>query len=206
MEKKKCLKCEEEKAVKDYWYNKKRKAYNGVCKSCYKIKNNKTRLARKIKLVKMKGGKCHICGYSRNLAAFDFHHVKERGFKRGVSLANSNGISMENLIKELDKCILLCRNCHSETHYPLMEITDFDDEFLGFDIKISKCKTCGKWTIEERYCSKKCASKGNRKVKNRPSKVKLMKMIEETSWCAIGRKYGVSDNAVRKWAKAYGII
>lgn len=40
----------------------------------------------------------------------------------------------------------------------------------------------------------------------RPTKNELMVLLKETSFCAIGRKYGVSDNAVRKWAKQYGIL
>ena len=47
----------------------------------------------------------------------------------------------------------------------------------------------------------KCNSLNKRKVKNRPSKEQLLKEIEETNYCAVGRKYGVSDNAVRKWLK-----
>lgn len=49
----------------------------------------------------------------------------------------------------------------------------------------------------------KCVSKygglNRRKVKNRPSKEQLLKEIEESSFLAVGRKYGVSDNAIRKW-------
>ena len=46
----------------------------------------------------------------------------------------------------------------------------------------------------------------NTKVHDRPSKEELEKMINTMSWCAIGRKYGVSDNAVRKWAKKLNLI
>jgi len=45
-----------------------------------------------------------------------------------------------------------------------------------------------------------------RKCKNRPTKEELADMIESMSWCSIGRKYGVSDNAVRKWARKYGLV
>jgi len=31
-------------------------------------------------------------------------------------------------------------------------------------------------------------------------------MLETMSWCAIGRKYDVSDSAIRKWARKYGIL
>jgi len=46
----------------------------------------------------------------------------------------------------------------------------------------------------------------NSRRAKRPTKEELEKDIEEMSWLAIGKKYGVSDNAVRKWAKAYKII
>lgn len=66
---------------------------------------------------------------------------------------------------------------------------------------------CGK-TLQQkqkRCCSSECAKAGARKVE-RPSKETLEKEIQETSMRALGRKYQVSDNAVRKWAKQYGII
>ena len=48
-------------------------------------------------------------------------------------------------------------------------------------------------------------AKSKRKAE-RPSKQELKKEIENNSWLALGRKYGVSDNAVRKWARAYGLL
>lgn len=55
------------------------------------------------------------------------------------------------------------------------------------------------------FCSAKCYHFHKRVVK-RPSTKKLAAMISTMSWVAIGRKYDVSDNAVRKWARSYGII
>ena len=69
-----------------------------------------------------------------------------------------------------------------------------------------KCPTCNVEVFGTKYCCLKCVKEDKRKVKNRPSKTKLMKMIEETSYSAVGREYGVSDNAVRKWAKSYHLI
>jgi len=43
--------------------------------------------------------------------------------------------------------------------------------------------------------------KKNRKVKNRPSKEILLQEVKETNYCAVGRKYGVSDNSIRKWLR-----
>ena len=71
----------------------------------------------------------------------------------------------------------------------------------------SYCSCCGK-TLQHKqknHCSFECSGFDKRKVK-RPSKKELQKEIEETSFLALGRKYGVSDNAVRKWAKAYGLL
>jgi hypothetical protein len=47
---------------------------------------------------------------------------------------------------------------------------------------------------------------GKRKVKNRPTKEELQTLIETTPYTKIGELYGVSDNAIRKWAKSYGIL
>ena len=48
-------------------------------------------------------------------------------------------------------------------------------------------------------CAKNIQSK--RKVKDRPSREQLLKEIEDTNYCTVGKKYGVSDNAIRKWIK-----
>lgn len=54
-------------------------------------------------------------------------------------------------------------------------------------------------------CSDKCRGKSQRLV-SRPAKKKLRELIGKMSWLAIGRKYGVSDNAIRKWARSYGLL
>jgi len=68
------------------------------------------------------------------------------------------------------------------------------------------CNVCGKPTNNQKYCSLKCMGLAYRKIKYRPSKEELAIDINTYSWCALGRKYGVSDNAVRKWAKIYGLV
>lgn len=70
------------------------------------------------------------------------------------------------------------------------------------------CKVCGKQvnTHRNKYCSPACAKLGARKH-TRPSKEVLEAVIMSgTPATAIGEMYGVSDNAVRKWARQYGII
>lgn len=68
----------------------------------------------KIKLVEYKGGKCEKCGYKKCINAMEFHHEdpNEKDFT-----VSGKSWSFERLKKEVDKCILVCSNCHKEIHY-----------------------------------------------------------------------------------------
>jgi hypothetical protein len=78
---------------------------------------------------------------------------------------------------------------------------------------IKKCPTCKKdFSVSDTkhgrkkiYCSSECSHEKLRKT-IWPTKETLIGDIQGMSWLAIGKKYGVSDNAVRKWAKHYQII
>ena len=72
------------------------------------------------------------------------------------------------------------------------------------------CKLCGKEFRPRyrthRYCSRDCGQKVARRSPRkvpRPPYEQLMAEIEASSYSAVGRKYGVSDNAIRKWVRAY---
>lgn len=69
------------------------------------------------------------------------------------------------------------------------------------------CLSCGKTlqSKQTKYCSVEC-SKQMRRNARRPTKSQLAKDIKSMSWLAMGRKYGVSDNAVRKWARQEGLL
>lgn len=71
------------------------------------------------------------------------------------------------------------------------------------------CQHCGKdfsnGCKNAKYCGSKCTQIAQRRVV-RPSIDVLKVDIETLSWRAIGRKYGVSDNAVKKWARSYQLI
>lgn len=71
---------------------------------------------RKRQLIALKGGACSKCGYSSNLAALVFHHTCCKSFP--LDARNLGNRSMEIILKEAEKCILLCMNCHMEEHYP----------------------------------------------------------------------------------------
>ena len=71
--------------------------------------------------VEYKGGKCILCGYKKYAQAFDFHHLDIK--------LKSFGISMDGLTRswlrvknELDKCAMLCANCHREVHAGITQL------------------------------------------------------------------------------------
>lgn len=65
--------------------------------------------------VEYKGGKCVQCSYNKCLRAMEFHHLDPNEKDFGIS-ANGYTLSWEKIKKELDKCILVCSNCHAEIH------------------------------------------------------------------------------------------
>lgn len=69
------------------------------------------------------------------------------------------------------------------------------------------CKVCGNTVTEHfgMYCSTECMGAGNRKVKERPSQDELVRLIKSMGYLQVGKLYGVSDNAIRKWVKSYGL-
>ena len=72
-------------------------------------------------LVKEAGGSCRICGYERDVAALQFHHLDPS--QKEFSLA-MNGVtrSIEAMRREASKCILLCANCHAEVEVGRTEV------------------------------------------------------------------------------------
>ena len=76
------------------------------------------------------GGKCSICGYSKNLSVLEWHHKneKEKDFVIGKKRITFRNYSMFQ--KEIGKCILLCCNCHKEKHFPPPEFKSLPDRVL----------------------------------------------------------------------------
>lgn len=71
------------------------------------------RKRKKRELIEYKGGKCEICGYNKCDRALHFHHLnpKEKDFQ-----ISGKSLNFEKLKNEVDKCILVCSNCHCEIH------------------------------------------------------------------------------------------
>ena len=74
----------------------------------------------KAEAVEYKGGKCSICGYNRNHKALVFHHLKDK--VHSPSAMFSRGLPANEIKDELDKCLLVCANCHAEIHDEAFQI------------------------------------------------------------------------------------
>ena len=83
------------------------------CGKCNIIMVSNRRRKLKVMAIEYKGGKCCICGYSKSIRSMQFHHLdpKEKDFGLGGVGTRK---SWEEIKKELDKCILVCANCHGE--------------------------------------------------------------------------------------------
>lgn len=142
--------------------------------------------------------RCEMCGQGEEW----------RGRWMGLILDHINGVPNDNRIENLR---IVCPNCAAtlETHCGRKNRTERPTR---------ECKRCGKSFIAKyashRYCSHGCGARWDRsqlrgkpkpstRKAERPPYEKLMAEIEATSYCAVGRKYGVSDNAVRKWVRFY---
>jgi predicted RNA-binding Zn-ribbon protein involved in translation (DUF1610 family) len=85
------------------------------CKKCGSEAVQRRRKKVKRLLVEYKGGKCEKCGYNKCIEALDFHHKNPNEKDFGIS-ANGHTKSLDKLKKEVDKCQLVCANCHREIH------------------------------------------------------------------------------------------
>lgn len=197
-----CTKCNLEKSFDNFHFRKDRKCYHSWCKKCMVTVGNARYRERKRTIVELFGGKCLLCGYCKNINALDFHHIDPK--TKDGSITSLRQTQWKKLLNELKKCILVCKNCHAEIHWPEKHSEHKIDNSLKIKAT-GQCKTCGDEVYGTIFCSRACVDLSKRKVK-RPSYSELAKLIEEMPMTRIGVKYGVSDNAIRKWAKLYGLI
>lgn len=111
---KQCSKCDEILLVENFSKSNK-KAYS-YCKSCANIRAKQLHKEVKAKCVEYKGGKCQKCGYSKCPLALEFHHIESD--KKEFNVTGRKSFTGQ-VREELDKCILVCSNCHREIHYEL---------------------------------------------------------------------------------------
>lgn len=167
-------------------------------KQCSKLSRNKQniikvakrRKALKLNALHYKGNKCQICSYSRLADALEFHHIEPEHKDFGIS-QKGHTRSWEKIKKELDKCILVCAICHRECHAGLHDISTIP--MLSIELpEVVKIK-------------KRKSIKAEKISINRPDKNILKKLLWDMPTTHIAEKYNVSDKAVQKWARKFGL-
>lgn len=137
--KRQCRICEEFKDFSEFSPTNKFGALNSYCKNCAAQKKKYPKQRFKQECIDYKGGQCSVCGYDKCPAALEFHHRDPE--QKDFSIRDIHTVLLTEDIKlELDKCDLLCSNCHKEIHYSEQkEIT-----WLKTKIQQKRCKTISK--------------------------------------------------------------
>lgn len=65
---------------------------------------------------------CQKCGFNKQARALDYHHTKDNK-DRSISEMVNRGYSKENLLKEIEKCTVLCSNCHRIESHNTIDLT-----------------------------------------------------------------------------------
>lgn len=94
---------------------------NWRCRKCRVEAVQKRRTLIKNKAIQYKGGKCSICGYNKYVGALEFHHLNPNKKDFGIGQKGCTR-SWEKVKEELDKCILVCANCHREIHAGIIQL------------------------------------------------------------------------------------
>jgi len=155
------------------------------------------------------GGKCQICGYIKCRNSLEIHHIDSE--EKEISFQNI--VSWERIYKELEKCILLCANCHREVHVGVtaipIEYKKFDRELANFIRGDRSLRAQNGKKIETKLArieSKQLAV--NRKkefISNRKNLI-LNSGIDLTSWgwsVKVGKLLNISSQKASLWVKKY---
>ncbi len=109
-----CPSCKITKPICAFYKKGPRRPHASYCKSCANYMAQQRQVKAKQKAVEYKGGACQKCEYASSTEALEFHHRDQKEKEIGISKLRS--ASWGRVVKELDKCDLLCINCHREEH------------------------------------------------------------------------------------------
>ena len=97
-----------------YRYSLQKEEYIARTYEAQKVRGNK----RKVEAINTLGGQCSKCGYKGNAAALCFHHINPSLKSFPLDIRNFSSKPIVEINKEVNKCMLLCSNCHMELHHP----------------------------------------------------------------------------------------
>lgn len=121
LEEKKCPCCKLILSVDKFHNRRSGIGTSPYCKTCTTQQTMKRQREFKFKCLEYKGGKCEFCDYSKCVSALEFHHVNPD--EKDFSISHIKALKFDHVVKEeLDKCILLCVNCHREEHERLYSL------------------------------------------------------------------------------------
>ena len=164
-------------------------------------------IKRKYEYILSHGGKCEICGYNKNLSALEFHHKDPNEKEFQIDARRFANTNLDILEKELNKCIILCSNCHREIHNPDLNYSNINNIYNKINITTFEnksgriCPICGirfpkiKGKI---YCSKKCRSTAEGKDRYPSKEEVLIKYNELKSWQKVADYYNLSRNVIQR--------
>ena len=165
--------------------------------------NQKRRgLKRKLEVINSLGGCCSRCGYKKNISALEFHHLDPNEKEFQVDLRHFSNSNLEKLKQELNKCILLCANCHREEHNPQLSEDNYNSllqvEKKSFSNPGGKvCPVCNsrfKTITGKIYCSTICRDS----TKNYPTLDEINnKYLELKSWEKVSQHFGLTRRIIQ---------
>lgn len=113
-----CTNCNQSKPLSEFYQRKDRKNGHNLCKVCFNRYTIERWIKRKIDAITYKGSKCQDCSINYPeypYAVFEFHHRKPS--EKDVDWSTLKLRSDKAIKHELDKCDLLCANCHRIRHH-----------------------------------------------------------------------------------------
>lgn len=125
-----CPRCELQLPISSFYVSQPSGKINSYCSLCASAESAERKRKLKMSCVAYLGGSCIRCGYNKCLGALEFHHRDPS--KKDFGIANFRGSKLTNTItNELDKCDLLCSNCHREEHWNKLRVAGIAPTFTG---------------------------------------------------------------------------
>jgi hypothetical protein len=154
-------------------------------------------------IVKAMGNSCQICGYNKCLNGLDLHHIDPSKKEVSFGKIRANPIAIEKIAEELEKCVLLCANCHREIHAGFACIPE---NYIKFDksfILKSKVEIIERKIEQNKKISKTLVGYFNKiKITNEDLYTKWIEKYKRNT-SAFALELGVSETAIRRRLKRY---